>query len=164
MIRAIGLSTCVAALALPAAHRGPGSLERVQDPAAVETAMAGARSVQVESLLVAAQRAARDWATHDFEDLVARSGGILLSLPGSAPSAPLQPAQAALLLHAFADGAEELSVEVVVARNVDRNRAYVEARRTFTPRGGTVRHTHTVYFGLRLDGVSYRLAEIRVVP
>lgn len=119
---------------------------------------------QAESLMVAAHRAARAWARHDFEELVARSDGILLSLPGSDPSAPLRPAQAALLLHAFADGAEEVEVEVVVARNVDRDRAYVEARRTFTVRGTTTRGAQTIYLGLRLDGTSYRLSEVRVVP
>jgi len=161
VIRMAGILACAAVLGASGEPEPAGRMARVVVglPACAEAGCA----VQVESLLVAAQRAARDWSRHDFEHLVAQSGGILLSLPGSAPSAPLQPAQAALLLHGFADGAEEIEVEVVVARNVDRDRAYVEARRTFTARGGTTRRTHTIYFGLRRDGASYRLAEIRVV-
>lgn len=167
MSRAQGLLACTVCLGVVSATAasGDGLWTAGRSPDARLGVCASADcAFQVESLLVAAQRAAQAWARHDFEELVARSDGILLSLPGSDPSAPLQPAQAALLLHAFADGAAEVEVEVVVARNVDRDRGYVEARRTFTVRGTTTRRTQTVYLGLRLDGASYRLTELRIVP
>jgi hypothetical protein len=120
--------------------------------------------MQVESLLVAARRAVQAWARHDFAELVGRSASIMLHLPGAEPSTPLRPAQAAELLHAFADGAEETAVEVVVARAVDGERAYVEAQRVFVVRGTEARRTQTIYLGMRRQGACYWVAEIRVVP
>lgn len=119
---------------------------------------------QVESLLVAAHRAARAWFHHEFAALLVRSDQVVLHLPRSDPSAPVGASQAEELLRAFADGAEEVEVDVMVARNLDPDRAYVEARRVFVVRGTTARRTQTVYFGMRRDGASYRVAEIRVIP
>ncbi|MBI4542865.1 MAG: hypothetical protein HY705_07535 [Gemmatimonadetes bacterium] len=119
---------------------------------------------QVESLLVAARRAVQAWARHDFAELVGRSASIVLHLPGAEPSTALRPAQAAELLHAFADGVAETGVEVVVARAVDGERAYVEAQRVFVVRGTEAGRTQTIYLGMRRQGASYEVTEIRVVP
>lgn len=168
MIRVLGMlacATCLGAAAPPGLGRSESPTTSSRSPGELLRACTSVdRTPQAESLLGAARRAARAFARHEFDELVAQSNGILLSLPGSDPSAPLQPAQAALLLHAFADGADQESVEVVVARHVDRERAYVEARRVFTLRGTTTRRTQTIYLGLRLERVSYRLVELRVVP
>jgi len=125
---------------------------------------ARAEAGQMDSLLAAAQRAARHWRHHDFQGMVSGSGTVTLSLPGANPTAPLRPAQAAELLRAFSEGASEVEVEVVVARAVDRDRGYVEVQRTFTPAGSAVAATQTVYLGLRRRGGGFDVAEVRVVP
>lgn len=89
---------------------------------------------------------------------------MLLQLPGTNPSAPLRTAQAAVLLRAFVEGTTETEVEVLVARNVDADRAYVEVQRVFTLRGATTRRTQTLYLGLRRLGAGFRVAEVRIVP
>lgn len=126
-------------------------------------APAPARPLQIESLLVAGQRLARSWKTHDFRALAAGTGELQLVLPGSAASAPLGAEQAAVLLRGFTDGAEELTVEVQVARDVDRDRAYVEVQRVFRIRGAAGRRVQTIYFALRRQGLGYRLTEVRVI-
>lgn len=120
--------------------------------------------VQVDSLLAAAQRAAQAWRLHQFGDLVGGGIPVVVSLPGAAATAPLRPPQAAELLRAFAEGAEELTVEVTLARAVDRDRAYVEILREFTPRGSRDPERQTVYLGLRRSGAGFRVSEVRVVP
>jgi len=131
-------------------------------PWAAETVSAA--PLQVDSLLAAAERVATAWRHHDFAAVVAGAGAVALHLPGTDPSAPLRPAQAAELLRAFADGAEEVEVSVAVARNVDRDRAYVELRRVFSVRGTTSRRMEIVYVSLRRTGAGFRVSEIRVVP
>jgi hypothetical protein len=134
-------------------------------PGAAPTVGPGrAPAVQMDSLLAAAQRAARAWRNHEFGVLVGDGGLVALSLPRVAATAPLRPAQAAELLRAFAEGAQELEVEVTLARAVDRDLAYVEVQRVFTPRGSRVAATQTIYLGLRREGAGYRVAEVRVVP
>ena len=81
-------------------------------PGAAPTVGPGrAPAVQMDSLLAAAQRAARAWRNHEFGVLVGDGGLVALSLPRVAATAPLRPAQAAELLRAFAEGAQELEVE-----------------------------------------------------
>lgn len=134
-------------------------------PGAAPTVGPGrAPAVQMDSLLAAAQRAARAWRNHEFGVLVGDGGLVALSLPRVAATAPLRPAQAAELLRAFAEGAQELEVEVTLARAVDRDLAYVEVQRVFTPHGSRVAATQTIYLGLRREGAGYRVAEVRVVP
>jgi len=72
--------------------------------------------------------------------------------------------QAAELLRGFTAGTQEVAVDVVVARDVDRERAYVEVQRVFTVRGTDARRAQTIYFGLRRAGSGYRLYEVRIVP
>lgn len=131
--------------------------------AAAPTEPAAGAPAQMDSLLAAAQRAARAWRSHDFQGMVGR-GTVALSLPGVAASAPLRPTQAAELLRAFAGEARELEVEVTVARAVDRDRAYVEVLRVFTPPGSAIASRQTVYLGLRREGARFEVAEVRVVP
>lgn len=119
---------------------------------------------QVESLVVAGQRLAQAWARHDFETLTGTGGDVLLLLPGATGPSSLRAAQAAQLLRGFTAGADEVAVEVVVARDVDRERAYVEVQRVFVVRGTTGRRSQTIYFGLRRHGAGYRLYEVRIVP
>jgi hypothetical protein len=123
-----------------------------------------ARVPQTDSVLAAADRVAQAWRRHDFGAVVAGAGAVALHLPGTDPSAPLRPGQAAALLRAFVEGAEEVEVSVVVARSVDLQRAYVELRRVFTVRGAASRRAQTVYVSLRRSGPAYRVTEIRVVP
>jgi len=130
--------------------------------AGVALASAGAR--QADSLLDAARRAAAEWMHHDFAGLVGTGEAIMVHLPGAEPSSPLRPTQAAALLRTFTEGAHELEVTVQVARNVEPDRAYVEAQRVFQLEGTDVQHSQTIYFGFRRVGVSYRLVEVRALP
>jgi hypothetical protein len=118
---------------------------------------------QVDSLLGAAQRLAQAWTRHDFAALTRGSGDVLLLLPGAAAASALRAEQAAELLRGYTDGVSEISIEVVVARDVDSDRAYVEVQRVFTVRGTSERRFQTVYFGLRRQGGGYRLYEVRIV-
>jgi hypothetical protein len=119
---------------------------------------------QADSLLDAAHRAAALWMRHDFAALVGTGEAIMVHLPGAEPSSPLRPSQAAALLRAFAEGAQELDLTVLVVRNVDPDRAYVEAQRLYQVQGTEVQHTQTLYFGFRRVGPSYRLVEVRSLP
>jgi hypothetical protein len=119
---------------------------------------------QSDSLLVAARRSAAQWMHHDFGGLVGTGSAVMVHLPGTEPSSPLRPTQAAELLHAFAEGTQELEVTVLVARNVEPDRAYVEAQRVYQVRGSDVRRSQTLYFGFRRQGQAYRLVEVRALP
>lgn len=146
--------TALLAVVLCLAGPGPvGGVEALRPPA-----------TQMDSLLAAAQRAARAWRGHDFAALVGEGAPVVVSLPGVAATAPLRSAQAAELLRAFAEGTREIEVEVTLARAVDRDRAYVEVQRAFTPRGSRVPTHQTVYLGLRREGAGFRVSEVRVVP
>jgi hypothetical protein len=130
--------------------------------AGLALAAAGAR--QADSLLDAARRAATLWMRHDFAGLVGTGEAIMVHLPGAEPSSPLRPTQAAALLRNFTEGARELDLSVLVARNVEPDRAYVEAQRVFELEGTDVQHSQTIYFGFRRVGESYRLVEVRALP
>jgi hypothetical protein len=119
---------------------------------------------QADSLLVAARRAADQWTRHDFAGLVGTGSAVMVHLPGAEPSSPLRPTQAAELLRTFADGAREIEVTILVARNVDPDRAYVEAQRVFEVRGTDIRRSQALYFGFRRIGAGYRLVEVRALP
>jgi hypothetical protein len=123
-----------------------------------------AQSAESDSLVAAARRAARAWRAHDFEGLLAGATTVQVQLPGAEPSAPLRVAQVVELLRTFTEGAEELDVEVQVARVVDGDRAYVEIQRVFRVRGTEARRAQTMYVGLRRVGAAFRASEIRVVP
>jgi hypothetical protein len=131
---------------------------------AVALAVGPAGRGQADSLMVAARRAAAQWMGHEFATLVGGGEAVMVHLPGAEPSSPLRPAQAAELLRGFAQGTRELDLIVQVVRNVDPDRAYVEAQRIFQVRGTDVRHSQTLYFGFRRVGTSYRLVEIRALP
>jgi hypothetical protein len=126
--------------------------------------LVGGSARQGDSLLVAAQRAAAQWVRHDFAGLVGTGEAVMVHLPGAEPSSALRPSQAAALLETFAEGARELEVTVLVARNVDPDRAYVEAQRVYQAAGTEVRRTQSLYFGFRRVGASYRLVEVRALP
>jgi len=117
-----------------------------------------------DSLLVAARRAADRWMRHDFDSLVGTGAAVMVHLPGAEPSSPLRPTQAAQLLRAFAEGTREIEVTVLVARNVDPDRAYVEAQRVYQPRNTDLRRSQALYFGFRRTATGYRLVEIRALP
>jgi len=117
-----------------------------------------------DSLMVAARRAADQWLHHDFSAMVGTGAAVMVHLPGAEPSSPLRPTQAARLLRAFAEGAREIDVEILVARNVDPDRAYVEAQRTYEPRDTGLRRTQALYFGFRRTDEGYRLVEVRALP
>jgi hypothetical protein len=124
----------------------------------------GAVAPQMDSLLAAAQRAARAWRLHDFSGLVAGSPGVMVHLGGTEPSAPLRPAQAVQTLQAFAGGVDEFQVEVIAVRPVDATRAYAEVQRTFAVRGTASRRVQTLYLGLRRVESVFRVVEVRLVP
>lgn len=133
--------------------------------ALLATMWLGAIPVQgTDSLLVAARRAAEQWMRHDFTSLVGTGAAVMVHLPGAEPSSALRPTQAAELLRAFAEGTREIDVTVLVARNVDPDRAYVEAQRTYQPRDTDVRRSQALYFGFRHTAAGYRLVEIRALP
>ena len=117
-----------------------------------------------DSLLVAARRAAQLWMRHDFEGLVGTGSAVMVHLPGAEPSSALRPTQAAALLRAFAEGTREIEVTVLVARNVEPDRAYVEAQRVYQPKDTDLRRSQALYFGFRRIGAGYRLVEIRALP
>lgn len=118
---------------------------------------------QADSLMVAARRATAQWMAHDFTALVGGEA-VMVHLPGAEPSSPLRPAQAAELLRSFAAGTREVDLVVQVVRDVDPDRAYVEAQRVFQARGTGDRHSQTLYFGFRRVGSSYHLVEVRALP
>ena len=118
---------------------------------------------QADSLMVAARRATAQWMAHDFTALVGDEA-VMVHLPGAEPSSPLRPAQAAELLRTFAEGTREVDLVVQVVRDVDPDRAYVEAQRVFEARDTGDRHSQTLYFGFRRVGPSYHLVEIRALP
>lgn len=124
---------------------------------------AGPLPPQLDSLTAVGRRLTQAWARHDFTTLTRGSGDILILLPGASGAAALRAEQAAEMLRGFTAGAHELAVEMVVARDVDRDRAYVEVERVFMVRGTAARHRQTVYFGLRRHGEGYRLYEVRIV-
>ena len=126
-------------------------------------AAAPARAGQADSLMVAARRSVALWLAHDFTQLVGGEA-VMVHLPGAEPSSPLRPAQAAELLRGFARDDREIDLVVQVVRNVDPDRAYVEAQRVFQARGTDERHAQTLYFGYRRVGPTYRLVEIRALP
>ncbi len=117
-----------------------------------------------DSLMVAAQRAVTLWRRHDFTGLVSSGEAIMVHLPGAEPSSALRPSQAAELLRTFADGTQELDLSLLVARNVDPDRAYVEVQRVYRMRGTTDEHTETLYFGFQRVRESYHLVEVRALP
>jgi len=117
-----------------------------------------------DSLLVAARRAADQWMHHDFGAMVGTGAAVMVHLPGAEPSSPLRPTQAAELLRAFAEGSRELEVTILVARNVDPDRAYVEAERVYQPRDTDLRRSQALYFGFRRTPAGYRLVEVRALP
>lgn len=119
---------------------------------------------QADSLMIAAHRAAARWMAHEFASLVGDGEAVMVHLPGADPSSPLRPAQAVELLRTFAEGTRELDLVVQMVRDVDPDRAYVEAQRIFQVRGTDVRHSQTLYFGFRRVGKSYHLVEIRALP
>ena len=131
---------------------------------AAALALSTAGGGQADSLMVAARRAAAQWMAHDFAGLTGGGEAVMVHLPGAEPSSPLRPTQAAELLRGFAEGTRELDLVVLVVRNVDPDRAYVEAQRSFQVRGTEVRHSQTLYFGFRRVGGSYHLVEIRALP
>jgi hypothetical protein len=126
--------------------------------------LGGPGTGQADSLMAAARRAAAQWMAHDFTGLVGGGEAIMVHLPGAEPSSPLRPAQAAELLRGFAEGTHELDLMVLVVRDVDPDRAYVEAQRAYEVGGTDVRRSQTLYFGFRRVGTSYRLVEIRALP
>jgi hypothetical protein len=119
---------------------------------------------QVDPLTAAARRAARAWERHDFAALVAGSPGVMVRLGNTETSAPMSPEQAALTLHAFAGGAEEIQTLVTSVREVDAGRGYAEVQRTFVVNGTSARRVQTLYLEWRLVGGVHRLVEIRVMP
>ena len=121
MITAVLLAAAAALAPLPRRACAAGPLR--------PCAPAPLAAVQMDSLLVAAQRAARAWRRHDFAALFTAEGEVRLQLPGSEPTGPLGAAQAAELLRAFAGGATEESAEVAVVRRVDPDRARLWAGR-----------------------------------
>jgi hypothetical protein len=131
---------------------------------ALAVALAAGPGAQADSPMTAARRAAAQWMAHDFTGLVGGGEAVMVHLPGAEPSSPLRPVQAAELLRSFTRDARELDLVVLVVRNVDPDRAYVEAQRVYEVRGTEVRHTQTLYFGFRRVGSSYRLVEIRALP
>lgn len=131
---------------------------------AVALAAGPSHRSQADSLMTAARRAAAQWMAHEFAGLVGSGEAVMVHLPGAEPSSPLRPVQAVELLRSFTRDARELDLAVLVVRNVDPDRAYVEAQRVYEVRGTEVRHTQTLYFGFRRLGGSYRLVEIRALP
>ena len=131
---------------------------------AAALALSSAGGGQADSLMVAARRAAAQWMAHDFTSLTGGGEAVMVHLPGAEPSSPLRPAHAAELLRSFAAGTRELDLTVLVVRNVDPDRAYVEAQRVYQVEGTDVRHSETLYFGFRRVGGSYHLVEIRALP
>lgn len=119
---------------------------------------------QAESLMPAARRLAGDWLRHDFAALVGGSPAVQVQVPGAQPSAPVRPAQAVSLLQAFVEGATEVEVEVLAAREVEPGRAYVEVQRIYVLHGSAARRVQMLYFGLRREQGTYRLTEVRALP
>ena len=113
------------------------------------------------SLPEAAEAARRAWMAHDARALVESSSSLVLQLPGADPSSALGRAQAAELLRRFWRSAEERGLDVVLVREVEAGRGFVElARRFVVARTSDVR-AETLFLGFRLVAGRWVLTELR---
>jgi hypothetical protein len=115
------------------------------------------------SLPDAAEAARAAWFGHNASGLVADSPRLLVQLPGTDPSAALGPAQAAALLADFLAPAQEVATVVRAAREVERDRGYVELLRRYRVSGTQDVRSQSLLLGYRLTRSGWSLVELRVV-
>lgn len=118
---------------------------------------------QKSGLDQAAEGARGAWLAHNPAALIATSPRLLIQLPGADPSAPLGPAQAAVLLADFLAPAQEVELLVRAAREVEPGRGYVELMRRYRVSGTQDVRTQVLLLGYRLDSGGWKLVELRVV-
>lgn len=127
---------------------------------------AGSRVTPVQaqgSLAAAAERARRAWQSHQPEDLIGRSGKVTVSLPATAPSDALEPAQATALLKDVFDKATELETVIRAVRSTAPDAGYVELRRRFRLVGTQEVGQQTILLSYRRVGAVWFLGEVRVL-
>ncbi len=105
-----------------------------------------------------------EWLGHRMDDLVSRSDTVRLSLPGIAPSASLQPGQAARLLSQYLKPSHERGFELLELRRLAPDHAYAEMVRTYVVKGTDEERQETVFLGFRLLEGAWRLREVRATP
>ena len=120
--------------------------------------------VPIEQGLAAVGDSARlAWKSRDFSQLVVPGTRIQLRLPGADPSTGVGQAQAVALLRAYVRGTIELATEVLSAREVGPDRAFVELRRRFRLDGTAEERVESVLLGYRRGRGGWRLVDLRVV-
>jgi hypothetical protein len=109
----------------------------------------------------AARRARQAWLAHDPAALLHGSPGVILQIPGADPSSAISRDQAGELLARYLRTSVEHAVEVLVAREVEAGRGYVELLRRYSIAGTTEERRETVFLGLRLRGSEWVVVELR---
>jgi hypothetical protein len=109
-----------------------------------------------------AARHARDaWMAHDPATLLRGSPGVILQIPGADPSSAISRDQAGELLARYLRTSVERDVTVLVAREVEAGRGYVELQRRYAVAGTTEERRETVFLGLRLRDSEWVVVELR---
>lgn len=109
----------------------------------------------------AARRARRAWLDHDPTTLLRGSPGVVLQIPGADPSSAISRNQAGELLGRYLRASVEHSVDVLVAREVEAGRGYVELLRRYSIAGTSEERRERVFLGLRLRGSAWVVVELR---
>jgi hypothetical protein len=130
------------------------------------TILAAGAPVRSQPLESVTNRIARAWERGDASSIgsfAARNG---LSLDtGGQKVGPLQARQAAMALKSVFERVETVSADVGQAHEVegDPRRAFVEITWVTKARGTSIPERTKVFFGLIIDGDSWRITEIRLI-
>lgn len=112
-----------------------------------------------------AARQARDaWVAHDPDRLLQGSPGVVLQIPGADPSSAIGRGQAGELLARYLRTAVERGTDILVAREIQAGRGYVELARRFSIAGTSEERRETVFLGLRRRGDAWVVVELRTGP
>lgn len=128
--------------------------------------LAAGAPLRAQPLDPVTRRIAQAWERGDVSSIgrfAARDG---LSLDtGGQKVGPLQARQAAMALKSVFERVETVSAEIGQAREVEGNprRAFVEITWITKARGTTIPERTQVFFGLVVDGDSWRITEIRLI-
>lgn len=116
------------------------------------------------SLESAAERARRAWQAHEPSDLVGRTDRLSVSLPATAPSEALAPAQAIALFRDLFGKAVELETSIRAVRETAIGvEGYAELRRRFRAAGTQEVAQQTILLAFRRQAGQWVLHEVRVL-
>ena len=116
------------------------------------------------TLTESAEAARRAWMAHDAAALASQSSSLVLQIPGTDPSSPLDRAQALELLRRYFRQAEERGLDITTVREVEPGRGFVELTRRYVVAGTSELRRETLFLGFRQVGGAWRLVELRSAP